>query len=172
MEQSKMTEEKLWDYIDGNVTSDEKSFIDHLIESDHAWKTKYSELLELNSLIIKTDLEAPSLRFTKNVMEEIGRLQIAPATKSYINKKIVWGISFFFIALFISFLVYGFGQMDFTTTGNSESTINQTLNKIDLSKFFNNTLVNVFMMINVVLALVLLDNYFSAKRAKFRERQS
>jgi len=35
--------------------------------------------------------------------------------------------------------------------------------------FFNNTWVNVFMMINVVLGLFLVDNYFSNKRKGFRK---
>jgi hypothetical protein len=36
------------------------------------------------------------MRFTQNVMEEISKLYIAPATKSYINKKIIYGIGGFF----------------------------------------------------------------------------
>ncbi len=100
-------------------------------------------------------------------MEEISKLHIAPATKSYINNKIIWGIGFFFIALVAGFLIYGFGQMDWTS--GTESSITKNINKIDFSKFFNNTLVNVFMMINVVLGLFLLDSYLSNKRKAFRK---
>ena len=53
-------------------------------------------------------------------------------------------------------------------TGES-SAIADKLSKIDYSKFFNNTWVNAFMMINVLLGLVLLDNYFSNKRNKLRK---
>jgi len=40
---------------------------------------------------------------------------------------------------------------------------------VDYSKIFSNTLVNVFMMINVILGLFLLDRYLANKRKQFRE---
>jgi hypothetical protein len=160
-------EERLWDYIDGTTPVNEKSVIEKLLQNDAAWRSKYNDLLELQQLVNSTDLDSPSMRFTRNVMEEIARLHIAPATKTYINKKIIWGIGFFFITLLIGFLVYGFGQMDWSSS--ESSTISENLNKVDLSKFFKNTWVNVFMMINVVLGLVLLDNYLSNKRKQFQK---
>ncbi len=159
-------EERLWSFIDGNISAGERSVIEKLVASDAAWKAKYHELLEVNELISSSELEAPSLRFTKNVMEEIGRLHVAPATKSYINKRIIWGIGFFFIALFTGFLIYGFAQMGLTT--GEETKISKDIGKLDFSKFFNNTWVNVFMMINVVLGLFLLDNYLTTKKKEFR----
>lgn len=160
-------EERLWNFIDGTISADEKSAIEQLLQSDAEWKTKYNDLLQVNELLQSSELEAPSMRFSKNVMEEIAKLHIAPATKSYINKKIIWSISFFFIALIIGFLIYGFGQMEWDAGG--ENTISKNINKIDFSKFFSNTWVNVFMMINVVLGLFLLDNYFTNKRKEFRK---
>ena len=160
-------EERLWNFIDGSATTDEKTVIEKLLETDVAWKAKYSELLQVNDLLKSSELEAPSMRFSKNVMEEISKLHIAPATKTYINNKIIWGIGFFFIALLVGFLIYGFGQMEWTS--GSESSISKNISKIDLSKFFNNSFVNVFMMINVVLGLFLLDNYLNIKRKAFRK---
>ena len=155
-------EERLWDYIDGTSSANEIPGIEKLLENNIEWKAKYHELLEAHQLMRSAELESPSMRFSKNVMEEIAKLHIAPATKTYINKRIIWGIGIFFITLIIGFLVYGFGQIDWNVKG--DSTITENLNKINLSKFFNNTWVNVFMMINVVLGLFLLDNYFSNKR--------
>jgi hypothetical protein len=166
-------EERLWNFIDGTASGNEKTVIEKLLESNAEWKIKYNELLQVNELLKSSELEIPSLRFTKNVMEEISKLHIAPATKSYINKKIIWGIGIFFITLFISFLLYGFGQMDWTA--GQETTLSKNINKvdfskIDFSKFFNNTWINAFMMINVVLGLVLLDNFLSNKRKEFRKQ--
>jgi len=160
-------EERLWDYIDGISSVNEKSAIEKLLESNYEWKTKYHELLETLELMQSTELETPSLRFTKNVMEEIAKFHIAPATKNYINKKIIWGIGFFFITLIIGFLIYGLGQIDWNAQGDTKLPID--LSKVDYSRFFNNTYVNVFMMINVVLGLFLLDRYFANKRKRFRE---
>lgn len=164
-------EDRLWNFIDGTITADEKTVIQRLLESDAEWKAKYHELLEVNELLKSSDMEAPSMRFTKNVMEEIAKLHIAPATKSYINKRIIWGLSIFFVVMIIGFLVYGIGQTDWAAD-NSNSTLSKNLNnlnKVDLSKFFNNTWMNVLMMINVVLGLFLLDNYLNNKRKAFRK---
>jgi hypothetical protein len=160
-------EERLWDYIDGTAAPAERLVIEELLQTQADWKEKYGELMELNAMLHSTELDAPSLRFTKNVMEDIHRIHIAPATKTYINKKIIWGIGFFFITLLTGVLVYGFSQMDWTSSGNSSFT--SQLSKIDTSKFFNNDLINAFMMINVLLGLLLLDNYFSNKRKSFRK---
>ena len=167
METQRNMDERLWDYIDGMSSANEKSAIEKLLESNIEWKQKYHELLETNKLLHSSELEGPSLRFTKNVMEEIAKYHIAPATKTYINKKIIWSIGIFFITLFVAFLIYGFAQMDWTSSGDTKLPVD--LSKIDISKFFSNTYVNIFMMINIVLGLFLLDNYLSNKRKAFRK---
>ncbi len=161
-------EERLWSFIDGTASAEERTVIEGLLQKDAAWKAKYSELLELNKLLQASELEAPSLRFTKNVMEEIAKLHIAPATKSYINKKIIMGLGIFFITMIVGFLVYGFGQVNWSS--GESSNIAEKIGNIDYSKFFNNTWVNAFMMVNVVLGLVLLDVYLSNKRKEYRKK--
>lgn len=160
-------EERLWNFIDGTISTDEKTVIEKLLQNDAEWKTKYSELLYVNDLLRSSQLETPSMRFSKNIMEEITKLHIAPAAKNYINKKIIWGIGFFFVALFVGFLIYGFGQM--AMTSGEEISLSKNISKVDFSKFFNNTWVNSFMMINVVLGLFLFDNYLATKRKEFRK---
>jgi hypothetical protein len=161
-------EERLWGFIDGAVSSEEKTVIEKLLQTDAAWKAKYSELLELNKLLQSSELEAPSMRFSKNVMEEISKLHIAPATKSYINKRIIIGLGIFFVTMIVGFLIYGFGQIDWAA-GESSTTFSDTLKKVDYSKFFNNTWMNVMMMINMVLGLFLFDAYLSNKRKEYRK---
>jgi len=159
-------DDRLWEFIDGQSSMEEKSAIENLIETNKQWKEKYHELLELHQLVQSSTLEEPSLRFTKNVMEEIAKYQIAPAAKAYINNKIIWGIGIFFITLIIGFLIYGFGQVDWNANDN---TLPIDISKVNYGKFFNNTYVNVFMMINVVLGLMLLDRYLPAKRKKLQK---
>lgn len=160
-------EERLWEYIDGLSSQEEKTVIEQLLESNAAWKAKYKELLEVQQLLQSSELEAPSMRFTKNVMEEIAKLHIAPATRNYINKKIVWGIGAFFITLIVGFIAYGFGQIDWSAQGDTKLPVD--LSKVDYSKMFSNNFVNAFMMINVILGLFLLDRYLANKRKKFHE---
>lgn len=154
---------RLWEYIDGFSDAEEQSVIERLIAENAEWKAKYHELLEVHDSINLSELEQPSLRFTKNVMEEIARYQIAPAAKSYINSKVIWGIGIFFITVIVSFLVYGISQIDWSA-GNPQSNMGDYITSIDYSKMFNNTFVNIFMMLNAVLGLMLLDRYLNNKR--------
>ncbi len=160
-------EERLWDYIDGIASAAETTTIAALIESNAEWRARYGELLEVQQLLASSELEEPSMRFTKNVMEEISKLHIAPATKTYINKNIIRGLAIFFITLVVGFLAYGFGQIDWTVEGDSNLPIDFA--KVDYSKMFSNDIVNVFMMINVILGLFLFDRYLANKRKQFRK---
>lgn len=159
-------EERLWEYIDGMATPEERTVIDQLIEADAEWRAKYGELLEAHQMMQASELEEPSMRFTKNVMEEIALLQIAPAAKTYINKKIIWGIAIFFITMIVGFLIYGIGQVQWSSGSSSSSPIPIDLSNIDFSKMFNNTYINIFMMMNMILGLFLFDRYLANKRKK------
>jgi hypothetical protein len=166
MEPQNDMEIRLWEYIDGFSTTEERSSIERLIRENSEWKSKYNELLELHQSIDMMELEQPSLRFTKNVMEEIGRLHIAPASREYINSKIIWGIGAFFITVIVAFLVYGVSQIDWSSGSKIENDVLDKITGADYSKMFNNTFVNGFLMLNVVLGLLLFDRYLSDKRKK------
>jgi len=162
-------EARLWDYIDGISEASEKALIEKLVNDNVEWRSKYKELLELHQLVLSSELEEPSMRFTKNVMEEISRLHIAPAAKSYINKKVIWGIGGTFIAMIVGFLIYAIAQINWSE-GTSDNSIGIDLSQIDYSKMFNNNLMNAFMMVNIVLGLIFLDRYLANKRNKLLEK--
>lgn len=168
MSQQQNIEQQLWSYIDGLSTTDERSAIQKMIETNLEWKNKYQELIEMHQLVNATELEYPSMRFTKNVMEKIAMLHIAPATKNYINKKIIWGITGFFLTLIVAFLIYGFAQVDWNLQDNSKPLID--LSTFNIGKVFNNNFVNGFMMVNVLLGLALLDRVLANKRKKFQKQ--
>jgi len=162
-------EVKLWEYIDGFSSDAERSAVEKLIAENSEWKAKYHELLQVHQSLDLVELEAPSMRFTKNVMEEIAKYHIAPATKTYINSKIVWGIGLFFITMIVGFLIYGLGQIDWSVAGDSKSTLGIDLTRVDYSQMFNNDLMNGVMMLNIILGLFLLDRYLSNKNKKLKD---
>jgi len=167
MNEQEQIEDRLWNYIDGLSDPAEKSVIDQLITANIEWRRKYHELLEVHQLMSDAPLDAPSMRFTKNVMEEIAKYQIAPATKNYINKRVIWGISIFFLVMITGFLIYGFSQINWNAENTTSTEILNQYNKLpkfDWSKFMTNTYTNIFMMINVVLGLILLDMYLQHKK--------
>jgi hypothetical protein len=164
MHSQQSIEERLWEYIDGTSPAGEIPVIEKFLEDNEEWKHVYTELLEIQQILKSSQLEQPSIRFTKNVMEKILVSQAIPATKKYINKKIIWAIGAFFITLITGFLIYGFAQADWNLTTKSSFPID--FGKVDFSRFFSNTYTFIFMMSNVVLGLILLDRFLAGKKMK------
>ncbi|WP_317505170.1 hypothetical protein [Flavitalea sp. BT771] len=169
-------EERLWDYIDGLSSPAEQSAIEALIAGNIDWQHKYKELLNIHQMMDATELEAPSMRFTKNVMEEIARLHVAPATKTYINKNIIRSIGGFFIAMITGFLVFCLGQFKWSGSGSSSSflprydlNLDTKMKEFNWSKLFNSGYTNVFMLVLVILGLVMLDMYLQRKKQQHLE---
>lgn len=162
-------ETRIWEYIDGSGAAAERSIIQQLISTNQEWRRKYEELLQVNaSLKDSIDIDAPSMRFTVNVMEEISRFHIAPSATSYINKKIIYGIAGFFLTLILGFLVYAIAQIDWSV-GSTTSKLPFDLSKIDTSRILSNNYVNAFMIINIVLGLMLLDRYLAHQRKSWKK---
>ncbi len=162
-------EEQIWSYIDGKASQQEVLFVENMIATDLLWRNKYKELLEVNQLL-KTDmeLEQPSMRFSKNVMEQIVGLQPAKATVKYINKNIIRSIAAFFILTITGSLIYTFTTVEWVSASGA-SPLPFDLNKLNpgqlnFSKLLSSTWINIILMVNVVLGLMLLDNYLRRKK--------
>ena|SRR5438552_2518056 len=165
MNEHQTIEECLWNYIDGFCSNEEKISIENLLMQNEEWKQAYNKLLEIQQLVHDNiELEQPSMRFTKNVMEEISKLHIAPATKTYINKKIVYGIAGFFITIIAALLIYSFTQADWSANDTGTLSFRINLKELNVNNYFSSYYINIFLMLNVVLGLVLVDRYFSGKR--------
>lgn len=166
-------EDTLWNFIDGSATAEEKAIISKLIASDQEWSEKYNELLELHQLMQDSiAFEGPSMRFTQNVMDDIAKSQLALATKNYINGKIIIVIIFFFLLGFVSLIIYGAGQFNWSGSGGSTLPVDLSIVHIDYSKIFNSAYINVFIMINIVLAFMLLDMYLTKKKKAYQGASS
>jgi hypothetical protein len=169
-------EDRLWNYIDGGCSPAEKSAIESLIASNREWQEKYHELLNIHQLLNDSDLEAPSMRFTRNVMEEISRYHIAPATKSYLNKNLIRGIGAFFLTMIAGVLTFVISQFKWSSGAHTSTSpvrlpsVNDLgldkLNRIDYSKTFNSAWVIGFMLILVVMSWMLIDLYIQQKRRR------
>jgi hypothetical protein len=161
--QMQAIEAHIWNYIDGIANAREIIFVEQMIVTDKLWQQKYEELSELNQLlttVIETD--QPSLRFSKNVMEQIRDTQPLPATIHYVNKNIIRSIAAIFIFTMVAFLAYSFVQINWSSpVGSSLISFDiktSYLNKLDFGKLATSKWVNIVLMINVVLGLVLLDS--------------
>jgi hypothetical protein len=159
-------EKLIWEYIDGRVSQVEKGEIARHIAEDLDWQIKYNELKSIHVLLQKEELDMPSLRFTKNVMEKIAQFQVAPATKNYINKNVIRGITAFFLIMIGGLIIYFIGQLHWVDnpTGSLLPAYYQDANKLNWAKLLNNTYVNIFIGINVILGLILIDKFMQSKR--------
>ena len=153
-------EAQLWAYIDGLADTGERSAIERLLAENAAWRAKYAELLETHVLLQEAELEEPPLRFTRNVMEAIAAEQVVPAARQYLNRRVIGGIAAFFGLLIAAVLIYALFQ-------GSRGTDTTGLPRFDISFAFDNQYVNIFLMINILLGLFLLERVLSARR---RER--
>lgn len=159
-------EERLWDFIDGLGDARERAAVEQLLATDPEWKNTYESLLDTQRLLKATELEQPSMRFTKNVMESIARLQVAPPTRSYINKRIIFGIGAFFGLAIIALLAYGFSTINFGAGGGTSF----KLPKPDMSFFSRipSTVWTVFLMADAMLGLLFLDRYLHGRNRSQR----
>jgi len=155
-------EEILWNYIDGNCTSEEQKIIHTLIAEDEAYRLKYQELLNLDQQFSAIELDEPSMAFTYNVMEIIRTENAQVPLKAAINKKIIMGIAIFFGVTLIAMLIFAFASLNWSTAGSSVNlTYNFKMPAIDPGK--TKMVVEGFVFFDVVLALYLLDAYLRKK---------
>lgn len=160
MNEEQQIEMRLWEYIDGTATIEEKKEMEELLRNNVQWQKLYEELLQMQTFMRKSiELDEPSLRFTKNVMDEIAKTKIAPATKNYINKKIINIIAGIFIAMIAGLLIFSFTQITWQTESD-----NSFMNKLNVSNYLNKDTLNIILMVNVILGLILLDRILFRKK--------
>lgn len=175
MNTEELMDDRLWDYIDGLSSPTERSAVEVLIAENAEWQRKYKELLQVHQLMSSSELEEPSMRFTRNVMEEIARHHVAPATKNYINKNIIRGIGAFFLSMIVGLLVFFVVTVKWSDLGRGDGkspkvklpTIDISgLDKVDYGRLSSSLPITLFMLITVVMGLVLLDLYLRRKRGQ------
>ena len=167
--QMQAVETQIWNYIDGTANAREIIFVEQKIATDKLWQQKYEELVELNQLLATgIDTDQPSLRFSKNVMEQIRDVQPLPATIQYINKNIIRSIAAIFVFTIVAFLAYSFVQINWSSpVGYSPIPFEMKtsfIDKVDFGKLADSNWVNIALMINVVLGLVLLDGVLRRRK--------
>ena len=153
MEQEQI-EMELWGYIDGICEQADAHRIANLIATRADWKNKYEELLAFNAELAEhMETEQPSMRFSKDVMDAIGKTPIAPAAHKYINPLIIRGIAIFFITA-IAVII---GSSLLAVKWDSPSDHKLSLPTLHMDRILNAATLNIAIAFAVVLGLVLLD---------------
>ncbi len=150
-------EERIWNYIDGTCSLQERKKIEELIESDPDYKFTYNELKAAEFDFKLLDLEEPSMSFSRNVMEKV-KLETAPGTfKSLVDKRIIYGIAAFFLISIIILLAVTFYQIDWSETVSLKLP-KYKLPEINLSPLWESRFIKTFFFTDIILALYVLDS--------------
>lgn len=155
-------EEKLWSYIDGTCSGEDKKAIDILIERDDVYKRKYQELLVLNQELSNFELEEPSMAFTYNVMEAIRAEHAQQPLKAGINKRIIKGISGFFIVSITLLLILAISNVH-TGSANISVHLPDSLRLPDIKNYLSKPVLEGFLFFDIVLGLFLFDAWLRRK---------
>lgn len=154
-----LIEQQLWDYIDGNLNDAERNGIEHLLATNIDIKQQYEELLLVNETLSGIEIDAPSMSFTRNVMESIA-IEPAPIMlKTKVDTRIIFGIATFFLVSILGIFGYVISTTTFTIP-NFEQYF--SLN-FSIDKYITPTALYVFIGIDLILALIFMD-YFLRKK--------
>jgi hypothetical protein len=156
-------EERLWSYIDGSCSNEERKTIGLLIIQDAEWKDKYEELLSFDQELSKMELDEPSMAFTYNVMEGIRNQYAQQPLKAGINKNIIRVISWFFVATIVLMLVLILSTVH-VTPARITVHLPDSLKLPDLRNLLNSGVMQGFLCLDLVLAMFLTDAYLRRKR--------
>jgi len=149
-------EEKLWEYIDGACSTEEREAIDLLIAQDETYRQKYLELLALNREIAAMEMDEPSMAFTYNVLETIRADYAKKPLKAAIDSRIIKGIAGFFVFTIAALLIFMLVNINWSA-GNT--VVAPAFKLPDLKLFLSGGVVKGVLFFDVVLLLFLFDGF-------------
>ncbi len=153
-------EEQLWNYIDGNCTIAEKNIIEAKIKANLQYSIVYNELLFLQNELRSLEFEEPSMSFTRNVMEQVN-LELKPvALKTKVDNRIIYSIGGFFILSIVAIFGYVIANVDLSLKFDLPQ---MNLNFYE-SKIVTPTSIRIFLIVDLVLALLYIDSFLRKRK--------
>lgn len=157
-------EEQIWNYIDGTCSDAEKIQFEKQLTTNVELKKMYQELVQLNLIFKQTELEEPSMRFAMNVMDTINASAAFTPLKTVVDQRIIKSISIFFIASISVLVLYALWQVQWSFYSSTTTAFHFELPSLEVPSVFNGTVVNLFIMFDVVIGLLLLDKVLRFKK--------
>ena len=157
----KPIKERLWEFIDGTCSAEEKISIEKLLQADPAVKQLYEEFLSLSGNLKSMEMDEPSMRFAQNVMD---RIAFEPAPKplvTKIDKRIINIIAGFFIATLSALVIFILTQLNWTAPNQNFSF---NIPQVDLSKFFGSAFIEGAIVVFAIVSLFMIDRLLQHRR--------
>lgn len=157
----KPIEERLWEYIDGASSPEEQKAIEQLLKTDAAVRQLHEEFLAISNSLKFAELDEPSMRFSKNVMEQVALEPAPKALHTKVDKRIINVISGFFIITLSGLVIFTLMQIDWKS-GFNEFSFN--LPQVDWTKYFRSWMMQAFLLGDIILGFYMLDRWLHQRR--------
>lgn len=154
----------LWRFFHKDVNQQELNFVERMLTDDKEWKEAYDNLQNEEELLSHIEADAPSMRFSKNIMDNIKDTSIAKSTKSYVNARLIKALGLGMVTIVIALLVYAFTQIKWAASSPTRN-IDVPMPKISVNWNFtqHNSWMYVFFSIIMVCTCVVVDKILSKK---------
>ncbi len=147
-----MTEEQIWDILDGNALPEVQKEHEQLLKTNAEYKAHFDSYATLHDQLCCLDLEMPSMRFEQNLME---RLQPAVKTKRSTDR-----LPLFFLAAMsvLAAIVLALMPQSSTPAPKTDFPLLESLNTEGVTTWFSNPILFYgFLLVNALLFFVILD---------------
>ncbi len=87
------TQELMWNYAEGKCSPAEMAALEKLLSDDPTQQMELDQILRLQAELLSLQPDAPSMRFTRNVLDALPDIYPSEATDPLINpvwKKVFW----------------------------------------------------------------------------------
>lgn len=152
-------EEKLWEYIDGTCSGEERVAIAALIEKDAVWRTAFNNMRAINSEISEMTLDEPSMAFSYKVMEGVRALEASKPLKTSVSKYIIGGIAGFLVLTIVVIVT-----VILADAKQNAGAIATDLNLPNISAVTLSSVIRAFFYFDIMLLLFLADAFLRRKR--------
>jgi hypothetical protein len=158
-----LTEEHIWDILDGEAGSEMHAQHEAQLLADESYRTTFVQCEQLHRQLLNLPLESPSMRFNENLMERLApERRTAPKSD---RLPLIFGVVFTILSVLLGILI--FSQSNLTAVPTEKGLTTDGV----VSMLSNPLFVQVFMLINIVLFFVILDKkilkpYFENREGK------
>ena len=162
----KLTEEILWDLIDGNLSASESEEVMEMIKKTPEWQAKYQAQMDLHSSIRSgIKMESPSIHFSDKVMESVRHFNTAKARKGVGFSKVnIKGLLLTIGGIIIGAVILSQGILDFSLLDYSTLSADKLQTPyLDatpvLDVLGSDMLVKGFLFVDAILAIFLVERF-------------
>ena len=142
----KLTEEQIWEIIDGDASPELIKIHEALLKENDAYCSEFNECLSLEKQLVKLDLEMPSMRFAENVLDKVLPQTVVKTDRTPL----------YFLIFTASIAVIGFIIM--TMGGNDNAANNLFVNTEGATSILSNPVItSSFWIVNALLFFIILD---------------